>query len=100
MFAVCGRGNGNELPLPLGLHTGNGQRRNQDFLPWDRPQTKLKHIGCRQEWVKTLRNSDTMAPVHVDTEKNDAGLFTKILARGPFEMVRNRIMVEHNFHHD
>ena len=65
-------------------------------------KTKLKHIECRQEWVRTLRNRDIMTPVHaiVDTELNDVDLFTKILARGPFEKVCNRIMVEHNVHHD
>ena len=36
----------------------------------------------------------------VDSKDNDADLFTKILSREPFEMVHNRIMVEHNVHHD
>ena len=27
-------------------------------------KTKLKHIDCCQEWVKTLRNRDIMTPVH------------------------------------
>ena len=65
-------------------------------------KTKLKHIAfdCRREWARTLRNRDIMAHIHIDTELNGADLFTKILARGPFEMTRNRIMVEHNVHHD
>ena len=65
-------------------------------------KAKLKHIDCRQEWARTLRDRDIMTPVHnaIDTELNDADLFTNILARGPFEMVRHRIMVEHNIHHD
>ena len=63
-------------------------------------KTKLKHIDCRQEWVRNLRNRDIMTPVHVDTELNNADLFTKILARGPFEKVHNRVMVEHSVHHD
>ena len=65
-------------------------------------KTKLKHIDYRQEWVMTLRNRDihVMAPVHIDTDLNDADLFTKMLARGPFEKVCNQIMVEHNIHHD
>ena len=67
-------------------------------------KTKLKHIDCRQEWARALRSRDITNPVHnvdvIDTELNDADLFTKILSRGPFEMVRNRIMVEHNVHHD
>ena len=39
-------------------------------------------------------------PSHVDTDLNDSDINTKILSRGPFEKVRNRIMVEHNVHHD
>ena len=63
-------------------------------------KTKLKHIDCRQEWVEMLRDRDIMTPVHVDSKDNDADRFTKILSREPFEMARNRIMVEHNVHHD
>ena len=62
-------------------------------------KTKLKHIDCRQEWVRKLRDRDIMTPVHVDSKDNDPDLFTKILSREPFGMARNRIMVEHNVHH-
>ena len=85
------------FPFPFTLEMDNDAARI--FCPGTAHKTKLKHINCRQEWVKTLRNRDIMTPVH-DTEKNNASIFTKILARGPFEMVRNRIMVEHNVHHD
>ena len=51
-----------------------------------------KHIDCRQEWVRCLRDRKIMTPVHVDSKDNDAYLFTKILSREPFEMVRNRII--------
>ena len=42
-------------------------------------KTKLKHTDCRQEWVRILGNRDLMTPVHdiVDTEKNNADIFTK-----------------------
>ena len=61
---------------------------------------KLKHTNCRQEWITKLRNMHIITPVHVHSEKNDANICTKILARGPVEMVRNRIMVEYKVHHD
>ena len=56
-------------------------------------KTKLKHIDCRQEWVKVLRNKDILKPVHVDSKDNVADLFTKILSRGVFERLRDLIMV-------
>ena len=46
-----------------------------------------------QEWVRTLRNCEVCMPVHVDTKDNIADLFTKILDRGTFESLRDRIMV-------
>ena len=57
-------------------------------------KSKLKHIDCRQEWVKMLRNKDIIdiAPAHVNTNENLADLFTKILDKNPFLKHRNRIM--------
>ena len=88
------------FPFPFTLEMDDDAART--FCLGTAHKTKLKHIDRRQEWVKTLRNRDVMTPVqcHVDTEKKDADSFTKILARGLFEMVRNRIMVKHNVHHD
>ena len=62
------------------------------ILPGSAAKTKLKHIDCRQEWVKVLRNKDILKPVHVDSKDNVADLFTKILPRGTFERLRDSIM--------
>ena len=55
-------------------------------------KSKLKHIDCRQEWVKMLRNKDIIVPAHVNTNENLADLFTKILDKNTFLKHRNRIM--------
>ena len=72
---------GMTFPFPFTLEMDNDAARI--FCLGSAHKTKLKHIDCRQEWVRTLRNRDIMTPV--DTELNDADLFTKTLARGPFE---------------
>ena len=59
-------------------------------------KSKLKHIDCRQEWVKVLRDKDIVTPVHVHTDLNTADLFTKILSRPKFEDIRGRFMVQYS----
>jgi len=56
-------------------------------------KSKLKHIDCRQEWVKMLRNKDIVVPVHVDTEVNIADFFTKILSAPRFKTLRDMFMI-------
>ena len=91
---------GMTFPFPFTLETDNDAARI--FCLGSAHKTKPKHIDCRQEWVRMLRDRDIMTPVHdiVDSKDNDADPFTKILSREPFEIVRSRIMVEHNVHHD
>ena len=55
-------------------------------------KTRLKHIDCRQEWVKMLRNKALIKPVHVPSEDNLADIFTKILPRTVFANLRDRMM--------
>ena len=88
------------FPFPFTLEMDNDAARM--FCLGSAHKTKLKHIDCHQEWVRTLRNRDIMTPVqcHVDTDLKDSDINTKILSRGPFEKIRNHITVEHNVHHD
>ena len=55
-------------------------------------KTKLKHIDCRQKWVKTLRDKNIIRTKHVKSENNLADIFTKILDQDTFERLRNRMM--------
>lgn len=57
-------------------------------------KSKLKHIDCRQEWVKVLRDRNICTPVHVDSRDNLADFFTKLLPVGDFERLRSKIMYE------
>ena len=71
-------------PFPFTLEIDNGAARI--FCLGTAHKTKLNHIDCRQEWVRTLpiRNRDIMTPVHIDTELNDADLFTPSIGKGAF----------------
>ena len=55
-------------------------------------KSKLKHIDCRQEWVRVLRDRKICIPVHVDSKDNLADMFTKILPAHDFERLRSKIM--------
>jgi hypothetical protein len=57
-------------------------------------KSKLKHIDCRQQWVRTLRDKSIVIPEHVPTTDNLADLFTKILPAATFVRLRNLIMRE------
>ena len=37
-------------------------------------RTKLKHIDCRQEWVRLIRDKEVLLPTHVDSADNLADL--------------------------
>ena len=56
-------------------------------------KTKLKHIDCRQEWVKMLRDKKVIIPKHVTTDDNLADMFTKILPAHRFIELRDQLMV-------
>jgi len=55
-------------------------------------KSKLKHIDCRQHWVKTLRDKNIVIPRHVDTRDNLADIFTKILDKHTFQKLFSRLM--------
>ena len=57
-------------------------------------KTKLKHIDCRQEQVKLLRDKDICKPKKVPTGDNLADIFTNILPSKTFLHLRSRIMVD------
>jgi hypothetical protein len=81
---------GLDFPLPFALQMDNAAA--QIFAEGSAFKTKLKHIDCRQEWVKTLRDRKICIPLHVSSSDNLADIFTKILQPDVFERLRDRIM--------
>ena len=61
------------------------------FCSGNAQRTKLKHIDCRQHWVRTLRDKGIMN-AHVPTGENLADLFTKILPPVTFLRLRDLLM--------
>ena len=82
-----------DFPTPFILEVDN--QAAEIFINDTAFKSKLKHIDCRQEWVKTLRNRNIMVPKHVPTKENLADLFTKILDRETFTKLRDYIMHPH-----
>ena len=76
-----------EFPYPFALEVDNDTARI--FANATAQRSKLKHIDCRQEWVKTLRNKNVCNTVHIPTKDNLADIFTKILPSGDFIRLRD-----------
>ena len=55
-------------------------------------KSKLKHIDCRQQWVKVLRDKEILTAEHVPTDHNLADMFTKILDKATFLRLRSMMM--------
>ena len=83
---------GMSFPIPFELQMDNTTA--EAFSKGTVKRSKLKHIDCRQEWVKTLRNKSVMYAVHVNTNDNLADLFTKILSAPKFVELRDQMMYD------
>ena len=55
-------------------------------------KSRMKHIDCRQGWVRQLRDKDLVKLVKVDTKVNLADTFTKLLRGQIFLNLRRRFM--------
>ena len=55
-------------------------------------KTKMKHIDCRQYWVRCLRDRNTCIPAHIDTKQNLSDLFTKTLYTATFEGLHDQVL--------
>jgi len=82
---------GMKLPLPIRLQIDNAAA--QAFAGSTVKRTKMKHIDCRQHWVRTLRDKSICLPVHVDTKENLADFFTKPLDKSTFWYLMAKIML-------
>ena len=81
---------GIKFPFPFKLEMDN--RAARIFCQGSALKTKLKHIDCRQELVKTLRDKSIVDPVWIPTKDNLAGLFTKILPLQDFIRLRDQML--------
>ena len=81
---------GMEFPYPFTLEVDNDTARI--FANATAQRSKLKHIDCRQEWVKTLRNKNVCNTMHIPTKDNLADIFTKILRSGDFIRLRDQLL--------
>ena len=81
---------GMEFKLPAILRMDNAAA--EVFTNNTANKTRLKHIDCRQEWVKMLRNKSLVKPLHVPSEDNLADIFTKILPKPTFTSLRDRLL--------
>ena len=88
LYEECGM----KFPIPFVLQMDNATA--EAFCNGTVKRSKLRHIDCRQEWVKTLRNKDVMRPKHVNTKENLADMFTKILDAKDFISLRNMMMYD------
>ena len=62
------------------------------FTKGSAQKTKMKHIDCRLEWVRMLRNKEIVKVEHIPTKENLADIFTKILDKSTFEYLRSKIL--------
>ena len=62
------------------------------FTKGNAQKTKMKHIDCRLEWVRMLRNKEIVQVEHIPTKENLADIFTKILDKSTFEYLRSKIL--------
>ena len=81
---------GQTLPLPIELQMDNAAA--EAFCTGSVKRTKMKHIDCRQHWVRVLRDKSICIPTHVDTKRNLADIFTKPLDKATFWTLLRRIM--------
>ena len=78
------------FPKPFRLQMDNDAARV--FADGSAFKTRMKHMDCRQEWVKMLRDKDICTPVHVPIADNLADIFTRILPRESFTRMRSRLL--------
>ena len=90
-FSYCIEEMGMEaIALPIDLEMDNAAC--EVFCNDTAFKTRLKHIDCRQWWVKHLRDRKILTPKHVSSAENLADFFTKILAVQTFMSLRGILM--------
>ena len=80
------------VPFPKVMKLQLDNSTAESFSNNSAKNTALKHIDCRQWWVRMLRDRSVMIPKHCDTKRNVADLFTKILPKQDFQILRDMVM--------
>ena len=82
---------GLSYPQPIMLEVDNATAIT---FPNDQARhSKLRHIDCRQAWVKALRDECIVKLIKIGTHGNLADLNSKLLNVVRFEYLMNRAMV-------
>ena len=83
---------GIKFPKPFKLQMDNDAARI--FADDTCFNTRMKHIDCKLEWVRILRDKNICTPTRVDTADNLADFLTKILDIEKFVTLRSKLMFE------
>ena len=78
-----------DIPIVIGVDNSTAIAFSENSTK----RSKMRHIDCRQLWVRALRNRKLCKLVKVGTEENLSDMFTKILGPIRFEQLRDQMMV-------
>ena len=90
-ISYCAEEMGLKFPKPFTLLVDN--KACKIFCDNTAYNTKLKHIDCRLEWVRTLRDRTILKAQWVASADNLSDLFTKIQPEHVFKSLRDRMMM-------
>ena len=82
-----------DFPSPFILQMDNAAA--EIFLNNSTSVSRLKHIDCREQWVKHMRDRTVVQAQHVPTDRNLADIFTKGLTRPSFSKFANQLQNQH-----
>ena len=60
--------------------------------------SKTKHIDIRHHFLRELVSGGIFMPIHVDTEENNADIFTKPLGEPTFTKLMERLVSTEYYH--
>ena len=86
---------GMEFPYPFELQMDNTTAIA--FCEETVRRSKLKHIDCRQEWCRMIRDKGIVVAKHVNSSENVADILTKVLEPRVFIGLRDQLMECHPF---
>ena len=79
-----------DWPRPVPLHCDASVALA--FMANTGNRSRMRHIDVRQEWVKSLRDSDQIVGVKIGTDFNLADIGTKLLLTGTFTSFRDQLL--------